>query len=115
MPFAVGMGLFMAMGMGRTINRTINTAGQAASGDLSVEFTSKRKDELGLCKINKYNDINMRNLIANTMELSNKVTESASIVSDTTNHVSEASRDITLVIQEIKGASAQAVDAEEKR
>lgn len=113
--FAVGMGLFMAMGMGRTINRTINTAGQAASGDLSVEFTSKRKDELGLLAKSINTMIsNMRNLIANTMELSNKVTESASIVSDTTNHVSEASRDITLVIQEIaKGASAQAVDAEE--
>jgi len=113
--FAVGMGLFMAMGMGRTINRTINTAGQAASGDLSVEFTSRRKDELGLLAKSVNTMIsNMRNLIANTMELSGKVTESASIVSDTTKHVSEASRDITVVIQEIaKGASDQATDAEE--
>jgi methyl-accepting chemotaxis protein len=113
--FAVGTGLFMAMGMGRTINRTINTARQAASGDLTVEFTSKRKDELGLlAKAINTMTSNMRNLIANTMELSSKVTESASIVSDTTKHVSEASRDITVVIQEIaKGASDQATDAEE--
>jgi methyl-accepting chemotaxis protein len=113
--FAVGTGLFMAMGMGRTINRTINTARQAASGDLTVEFSSRRKDELGLlAKAIDTMVSNMRNLIANTIELSGKVTESASIVSDTTNHVSEASRDITIVIQEIaKGASAQAADAEE--
>ncbi|NLM28493.1 MAG: methyl-accepting chemotaxis protein [Clostridiaceae bacterium] len=113
--FAIGTGFYMSMNMGRTINRTINAARQAASGDLSVEFTSTRKDELGLLakSINTMVS-NTRNLIANAMELSNKVAESASIVSNTTQHVSEASRDITFVIQEIaKGASAQATDAEE--
>jgi methyl-accepting chemotaxis protein len=113
--FAIGTGLYISMGMGRTINRTIDTARQAASGDLSIEFTSRRKDELGiLAKAINTMISNMRDLIANTMELSNKVAESASIVSNTTHHVSEASRDITFVIQEIaKGASAQATDAEE--
>jgi len=113
--FAVGTGLYMSMGMGRTINRTINAARQAASGDLSVEFTSRRTDELGiLAKAINTMVSNMRNLIANAMELSNKVAESASVVSKTTQQVSEASRDITFVIQEIaKGASTQATDAEE--
>jgi len=113
--FAIGVGLYMSMGMGRTINRIINTAKQAASGDLSVEFTSRRKDELGhLAKAIDTMIKNTRNLIANTIDISNKVAESAATVTETTEYVSEISRDITVAIQEIaKGASDQASNAEE--
>ena len=113
--FAVGVGLYMSMGMGRTINRIINTARQAASGDLSVQFTSQRKDELGLlAKAIDTMISNTRNLIANTVEISNKVAESAGTVAETTEYVSEISRDITVAIQEIaRGASDQASNAEE--
>lgn len=113
--FAVGVGLYISTGMGRTINRIINNARQAASGDLSVEFTSRRKDELGLLAgaINTMVS-NTRNLIANAIEISNKVTESASTVASTTEYVTEISKDITVAIQEIaKGASDQASNAEE--
>lgn len=113
--FAISVGLYISMGMGRTINRIINTARQAASGDLSVEFTSRRKDELGLlAKAIDTMISNTRNLIADTIEISNKVAESASTVATTTEYVSEISRDITAAIQEIaKGASDQASNAEE--
>jgi len=113
--FAIGVGLYMSMGMGRTINRIINTARQAASGDLSVQFTSQRKDELGLlAKAIDTMISNTRNLIANTVEISNKVAESAGTVAETTEYVSEISRDITVAIQEIaRGASDQASNAEE--
>lgn len=113
--FAIGVGLYISMGMGRTINRIINTASQAASGDLSVEFSSRRKDELGLLARSIDTMIaNTRNLIANTIDISNKVAESALTVTSTTEYVSEISRDITVAIQEIaKGASDQASNAEE--
>jgi len=113
--FAIGVGLFISMGMGRTINRIINTARQAASGDLSVQFTSTRKDELGqLAKAIDTMITNTRNLIANTIEISGKVADSATMVAETTGYVSEISRDITVAIQEIaKGASDQASNAEE--
>jgi len=113
--FAIGIGLYISMGMGRTINRIINTARQAASGDLSVQFTSTRKDELGqLAKAIDTMITNTRNLIANTIEISGKVADSATMVAETTGYVSEISRDITVAIQEIaKGASDQASNAEE--
>lgn len=113
--FAISVGLYISIGMGRTINRIINTARQAASGDLSVEFSSRRKDELGL--LAKAIDTmikNTRNLIANTIEISNKVAESATTVTTTTEYVSEVSRDITAAMQEIAtGASEQASNVEE--
>ena len=113
--FAVGVGLYISMGMGRTINRIINNARQAASGDLSVKFTSSRKDELGLlAKAIDTMIFHTRNLIANTIEISNKVAQSAGTVAETTEYVSEISRDITNAIQEIaRGASDQASNAEE--
>ncbi|UZQ84669.1 methyl-accepting chemotaxis protein [Thermoclostridium stercorarium] len=113
--FAVGIGLYMSMNMGRSINSIINTAIQAASGDLSVKFTSNRKDELGLLAKSIDTMItNTRNLIANTIEISNKVADSATTVASTTHYVSEISKDITVAIQEIaKGASDQASNAEE--
>ena len=113
--FAVGVGLYMSMGMGRTINRIINNTRQAASGDLSVKFTSSRKDELGLlAKAIDTMISHTRNLIANTIEISNKVAQSAGTVAETTEYVSEISRDITNAIQEIaRGASDQASNAEE--
>lgn len=113
--FAVGLGFYISTSMGVTINRIINTAGQAAAGDLTVQFTSKRKDELGLLAKSIDTMIsNTRNLISNTVEISNKVADSAVTVAQTTEYVSQVSRDITVAIQEIaKGASDQAGDAEE--
>lgn len=113
--FAISVGLYMAMGMGRTINRTINAARQAASGNLTVEFTSRRKDELGLLARSIDTMIsNTRKLIANIIGISNKVIESASTVSNTTKQVSEISKDITAAIEGIaKGASDQASIVEE--
>lgn len=113
--FALGIGLYISMGMGRTINRTIRTAEKAASGDLSVNFTSSRKDELGILarSINTMVE-NTRKLIADTVESSNNVSESTTKVTSATQHIAEASREITAVIQEItKGSVEQAQDAEE--
>lgn len=56
----------------------------------------------------------MRNLIEQTSAVADKVTGSAEIVSSTSHHVSEVSKDITRAIQEIaSGAGAQASDAEQ--
>ncbi|AGC68694.1 methyl-accepting chemotaxis protein McpB [Thermoclostridium stercorarium subsp. stercorarium DSM 8532] len=113
--FAVILGLFISISTGKSINKIITAAKQAASGDLSVLFSFKRDDELGL--LSKAIDTmvsNTRNLIANAIELSNKVADSAITVAETTEYVSEISRDITHAVQEIaKGASEQASNAEE--
>ena len=111
---AVVIGMRMANSMSRTITRVINAAEKAASGDLTVSLQSRRLDELvTLTRSINSTIINMRNLIEQTLDVSEKVSESANTVASTSHQVSEVSRDISRAIQEISmGASAQATDAE---
>ena len=111
---ALGTGYFMANSMSWTINRIIGVSELAASGDLSTNFNSRRKDELGKLagSINSMVS-SMRALIERTISVSEKVTFSAYAVSSTSEHVSAVSTEISKAIQEIaQGASAQAADAE---
>jgi methyl-accepting chemotaxis protein len=111
---SVLIGFFMSTSMGRTINRIIKVAGQAAAGDLTVNPESKRKDELGTLTISIGAMIaNMRNLIGQAAMIASSVGTSASTVATTSREVSSVSQEISNAIQEIaKGASAQAADAE---
>ncbi len=112
---AFGTGIFMANSMSRTISRIINASGRAASGDLSVSFDSRRRDELGTLTRSINSMIaSMRSLIEQTIGVSGKVSSSALTVSSTSLQVSSVSQDISRAIQEIsQGASAQAADAEQ--
>jgi methyl-accepting chemotaxis protein len=111
---AFGTGYSMANSMGRTINRIIGASELAAAGDLSVNFNSRRQDELG--KLTRSINVmigSMRNLIEQTREVSEKVSSSVQTVSATSLNVASVSSDISRAIQEIsQGASAQASDAE---
>lgn len=113
--FAIIIGLYMAMGMGRTINRIISTAGLAASGDLTVNPVSRRRDELGMLTKSIASMIaNMRQLILQASDIAQKVDVSAGTVATTSQQVSAVSHEISRAIQEIsQGASAQAEDAEQ--
>ncbi len=113
--FAIFVGIYISLNMDRAINSTMFAAQQAASGDLTVQLNSNRKDEFGLLSNTIDTMIsNTRELISNTANISNKVEESANTVSSTTDYVTDISKDITVVIQEIaKGASDQASNAEE--
>lgn len=110
----IKLGIYMSTGMGRTINRIINVAGVAAQGDLTVNPTSRRRDELGiLTKSISAMIESMKQLITQTAEIANKVSGSASTISMTSQQVSMVSREISRAIQEIsRGASEQASDAE---
>lgn len=112
---AFATGFIMANSMSRTINRMIGASAQAASGDLSVSFDSRRKDELGTLTRSINSMIgSMRSLIEQTMGVTNSVSSSALTVSTTSQMVSSISQDISTAIQEIaKGASVQAEDAEQ--
>ena len=108
-------GLLMSNSMSRTIKRLITAAGRAASGDLTANPVSRRKDELGvLTKSINSMIYSMRNLIEQAMTTSQTVAESAVTVANTSEQVSGVSREISKAIQEIaQGASAQASDAEQ--
>lgn len=112
---ALLIGILMSGSMSRTISRLINSAGRAASGDLTASPVSKRKDELGvLTKSINSMIYSMRNLIEQSMTTSQTVADSAVTVANTSEQVSGVSREISKAIQEIaQGASAQASDAEQ--
>lgn len=112
---AVGMGFYMAMGMGRTINRIIDVAGRAESGILTDNPVSRRRDELGILTGSIAKMIaNMRQLIQHVQEVARKVEQSADTVASTSQQVSASSHEIARSIQEIaNGASAQAEDAQQ--
>ncbi|HHV98563.1 MAG TPA: methyl-accepting chemotaxis protein [Clostridiaceae bacterium] len=112
---ALTSGYMMASSMGRTINRIIRAAEKAASGDLTVTISSRRKDELGvLTKSISAMISNMRSLIQQSIEIAHKVADSANVVSSTSQQVSAVSHEISRAIQEIaNGASSQARDSEE--
>jgi methyl-accepting chemotaxis protein len=112
---AVAWGLYLSMGMGRTINRLIKVARLAAKGDLTVHPVSRRKDEIGVLTKSIADMITgMRGIIEQVSKTTYAVDESAGIVSATLQQVSAGSNEITRAIQDIaQGASAQATEAEQ--
>ncbi len=112
---SVGVGIYMAGGMGRTINHIVRMSEQAAAGDLTVDPTSRRADELGeLTKAISAMIRAMRGLIEKTAISANSVSESAVVVSGATVQVAQVSQEIGKAISEIaQGATSQAQDAEQ--
>ena len=112
---AISIGLYMAFGMGRTINRIIASSNKAADGDLTVNLVSSRRDELGILTKSINTMIsNMRKLIDNASNTAENVSESAKTVASTLNQVSIVSHEVTKTVQEIaEGASLQATDSDE--
>jgi len=111
---AFGIGIYLATGMSKTIKDIIATTGQAASGDLTVNCVTKRRDEFGILSQSINSMIGkMRLLVEKIVEVTQKVAESSLTVSTTSEQVSLASHNVSFAIQEIsQGAIAQASDAE---
>ena len=112
--FALFLGLYMSSSMGRTIKRLVNAAGQAAQGDLTIEPSSKRKDEFGILTASIRTMIaSTRNLIERASLISQKVSSTSATVAATSEEVSASSSEISRAIQEIsQGAAEQAFEAE---
>ena len=112
---SIAVGVTMANGMSRTMNRMVKMSEQAAAGDLTVQPFSERTDELGILTgaINGMIS-SMRGLIQQTANTANRVAESAIVVADSTGQVSSVSREISKAISEIaQGATSQAQDSEQ--
>ncbi|NLU52864.1 MAG: methyl-accepting chemotaxis protein [Clostridiaceae bacterium] len=113
--FAVGMGLFIAIGLGRAIKKVADASLKASEGDFTVTFNTKRKDEVGTLA-NTFNMMmeNVRKLIVGASDTAVKVIQSASTVAATSKEVAAASREVSRAVEEIsKGATAQAIDSEQ--
>ncbi|WHH61209.1 methyl-accepting chemotaxis protein [Petroclostridium sp. X23] len=112
---AMGMGLYMAMRMGKTISHIVDIADSASRGDLTANPVSRSKDELGILTQSMAKMIsNMREIIQQVVEIANKVAHSAETVASTSEEISTTSHEVSSAIQEIsRGSSEQAGDAEQ--
>lgn len=112
---ALIIGLFLAVGMGRVLNRLISVSRKAAGGDFTVSFEADRNDEFGTLAAAFTSMIdNMRKLIENAAGTAKIVIESANTVAVTSKEAAVASQEVAKAVTEIsKGAAEQAEDAEQ--
>jgi len=110
----IALGLLMAFRMGLTINRICGIVSAAAKGDLSMNPSSRSRDELGVLTKSISSMISdMRLLIGQVQDITQKVDSSAFKVAGTFRQVSSASHEISKAIRHIaQGASSQAADSE---
>lgn len=108
------VGMFLALGISRTIKNMNHFLSKVSEGDLSTTFTTKRKDEFNLLSNGISNTIfSMKNLIGKMALLGNAVTSASENVVDSAEMLLAATKDITTSINEIGGGvTQQAQDAE---
>ena len=114
---AVGIGLIVSSRLSKVIHSMIASMNKVATGDLSVVFTTKRRDEF-----RKLND-SANNMIRNTKSLIEKVASTTNQLNDSSTHMTEntgilleATNNIAHAIDEIQqGILHQASEAEECR
>lgn len=111
---AIVIGLFMAKGIGFAIKDTNKVLAVAATGDLSVKVSLKRKDEFNILanSINSMFD-GMKDLVRNMFGASKKTLSLAKNVADASQTLVASSKNIASGVTEIEqGVFSQASDAE---
>lgn len=106
---------FLSTGIDRTIHDINSKLRQAANGDLTVKFTSNRKDEFHVL-INQIQITfnNMMELIKQVKQMTSEVSTSSTIVSQSSNQFLNSTKEISSAMTEIEtGINQQAKDAEE--
>jgi methyl-accepting chemotaxis protein len=111
---AIIIGTLIAGGIASSISKLMKSIAKAAKGDLTVSFDTKRKDEFGILSGSLSEMMQgMRNLIGEVADVGTKVSESAGVLSTTSEEILEATKGISFTIDEIeKGVVQQASDTE---
>lgn len=111
---AILVGLFIASNISGAINKLMKAISKASKGDLTTQFDTKRKDEFRVLTTS-LNDMvsGMRNLISEVALVGGRVSTLATDVSGTSSSILDATKDISVTIDEIeKGVVGQASDTE---
>lgn len=111
---ALAIVLLITKGITDAIKKMNQSISKAAEGDLTVEFDKDRKDEFKLLAMGISNMIDhMSNLIGDVQGVSGTVSNSAKNLSGTSGELLEATKGISLTIDDIGGGIIQqAEDAE---
>ncbi len=109
--------IFMVRITLRPITRLSQLSIKVAEGDLSVEAPVKNKDEVGVLSANFNTMIgNIRHLIHNVQQTSDKVTHSSKALAASADQTSSATEEITRAIQEVaQGSETQLQSAVESQ
>lgn len=112
---AATIAIMISQGIDGTIKGIILKLKDAAKGDLTIKFDTKRKDEFQqLIEEIHQTFTNMRHLIRHVNSLSLEVSASSENVTETTQGFLNSTQDISSAMSEIEqGISQQAKDAEE--
>ncbi len=110
---AFSVGMILAMGIGRAIQQMNSTVEKAAEGDLTVGVQTRRKDEFSRLAKNLGNMfVGMKELVTEAADVSGKIFVSAETVSQASEEMVSASREISEVIEKMEiGLERQAGDA----
>jgi methyl-accepting chemotaxis protein len=111
---AIVVGTLMSNGISKAMNKTAGSLTKVAAGDLTTELSTKRKDEFSLLiKSLVISMANIRNVLMEVTEFSNKVTTASSDVSKVSDNILGSSREISSAVEMVeKGVVSQAIDAE---
>ncbi len=112
---AVLTAVIISTGIDKAIREIIAGLRKAAKGDLTITFSTKRKDEFHILNEEIQNTFaNMKGLIHKVKELSTEVSSSSNNVARNSQEFLKASEDISSAMNEIEqGVNQQAKDAEE--
>jgi len=95
---AIAICSIIASGIGKAIKYIIAQLKKATQGDLTVEFTTKRRDEFWLLSRN------LTDMIANMKYLVGKVKDTGLALISEASHVSESSKTFVMMAKDIKNA-----------
>ncbi len=111
---AIIIGVVMSGGIANAISKLMKSISLAAKGDLTTRFDTKRKDEFSILSKSLTDMVGgMRKLIGEVVEVGSKVSDSAGVLSSTSETILGATKDISLTIDDIeKGVVQQAEDTE---
>ncbi len=113
--FAVTIGVMVAYGFGKAITEMIHILSRATEGDLTASVNHIRKDEFGILSKS------INHMISSLNEIINKATKVGQTVADSTRNVSEnsellleASKNISVAISEIQQGNVQQAEGTEQ-
>ncbi len=107
-------GTLLAGGIAKEIKKMTKNMSRASKGDLTTEFTTKRKDEFQVLTGSLNEMVNgVRTLIGKVTDVGTRVSSSANSLSDTSSNILASTKNISQAIEEIgQGVVQQASDTE---
>jgi methyl-accepting chemotaxis protein len=111
---AIALGTFIASGFSNTIHKINKVLQKTEAGDLTIVTSVKRKDEFQILG-KSINDMigSMMRLIKKMAGISNTVSQSAIVVSESSSNLVSATQNISDAVGDIEqGVTQQAVDSE---